>query len=272
MKNIRELLIINGLLCSSFLYGISDNSQFESARSISLSHATVATYGLLNPASAILFENSFLSATYENKYITKELSTTTFASLYKSKFADFSFCANYFGYEFFNETSLSLSTSKELFDWLALGVRFNYSSFDFYSEDGRSNQLSAGLGFLFFQHRNLNLGLNLGNILRVRTDRNYDSLPLSLPFHYELGLAYHVLPELTFLFQLSQWESESVKLSAAAEYKGFPSFPLRIGLSGMPFSPSFGTGYICDSFQIDVAASYHLYLGFSPSVTLTYRF
>lgn len=268
----RELLFTGSLLYSLTISGINDNSQFESARSISLSNATVATFGILNPASTILKENSFLVATYENKYITKELSSTTFTALYKSKFADLSFCMNYFGYEIYNETSFLVSSSKKLSDWISLGLKIKYTSFYFHSEDGRSNKLSAGIGVLLFQNRDINLGLNFDNLLKVRLDNNYDPLSLSMPFNYQLGLAYHAMHDLCFLFQLSQWESQNIQLAVAAEYNGISSFPLRLGLSGMPFSPSFGIGYVCDLFQIDIAAKYYLNLGFSPSLSLTYNF
>lgn len=272
MNKMRKLLLAGGLLLSFYVNGINDYSPYGSARSISLSNATVATYGFLNPASTILMENSFLSATYENKYITKELSSTTFATLYKSKFADLSFCLNYFGYEVFNETSLMISSCKQLFDWMTLGVRVEYRSFYFHSESGRSNQMSAGIGLILFQQKKVNLGINLGNLLNVRTDKNYDPLALSMPFHFELGLAYHAMDDFCLLFQISKWKHQNLQLAVGAEYKGISSFPIRLGLSGMPFSPSFGIGYECKHFQIDVATNYYMNLGFSPSLTFLYQF
>lgn len=268
----RELIILCSLLFTLSVYGINDNSRSESARSTALSNATVSTYGILNPASTILYENSFLSATYENKYITKELSSTTFTALYKSKFADLLFCMNYFGYEIFNETSLLISSSKELSEWLSFGINIQYNSFYFHSEDGRSNQMSAGFGFILFQNKDVNVGLNFGNLIRIRLDDNYDPLTLSSPFNYQLGITYHALSDLSFLFQLSQWQDQNIQLAVAAEYTGIASFPLRLGLSGMPFSPSFGLGYKWEYLQVDIAAKYYLNLGFSPSLSLTYRF
>ncbi|MGL5920186.1 MAG: hypothetical protein ACRCZQ_06770 [Bacteroidales bacterium] len=268
----RELIITCSLLLSLSIYGINDNSRFESARSTALSNATVSTYGIQNPASTILFKNSFLSATYENKYITKELSSTTFTALYKAKFADLLFCMNYFGYEIFNETSLLISSSKELSEWLSFGINIQYNSFYFHSEDGRSNRLSAGFGFILFQNKNVNIGLNFGNLLKIRLDSNYDPLTISAPFNYQLGLAYHAMNDLSFLFQLSQWKDQNIQLAVATEYTGIKSLPLRFGISGMPFSPSFGLGYQWEHLQIDVAAKYYINLGFSPSFSLTYSF
>lgn len=272
MKDMRRLFLIGSLLCSFSLSGINDNSQFENARSISLSNATVASYGNLNPASTIFIENSCLVATYENKYITKELSSIIFTGLYKSKFIDLSFSLNYFGYEIYNETSFLISSSKQLSDWLSLGLKIQYTSFFFQSEEGRSNQLSAGIGIILFQNKDINIGLNFGNLLNLNLDNHYKPLSLNPPFNYQLGLAYHPSTELCFLFQLSQWEKQNIQLSVAAEYKGISSFPIRLGLSGMPFSPSFGIGYLCNCFQIDIATKYYLNLGFTPSLSLTYKF
>ncbi|MGL5786075.1 MAG: hypothetical protein ACRCX4_04615 [Bacteroidales bacterium] len=250
----------------------NDYSQYENARSVSLSHATVSTYGFLNSASAVLYENSFVSATYENKYITKELSSTTIAGLYKSKFTDLAFCLNYFGYDIFNKTSISISAAKDLSEWFALGVRINYSSFYFHSESGRSNQLSADIGFLFFRNRIITAGINIGNLFRVRTDHNYDPLKLSEPVHIECGLSYKTLDDLNLLFQIAKTGKQDLKLALAAEYTGIHNFPVRVGVSGMPFSPSFGVGYKYNFLAIDIASGYHIDLGFSPTVTLSCSF
>lgn len=272
MNNIQKLILFFSLLYSSDSYATNAFSQYENARSISLSNATVSTYGFLNSATTVLFENSFVSVTYENKYITKELSSTTFVALYKSKFTDLAFCMNYFGYDIFNETSVSLSAAKDLSSWLALGIRVNYSSFYFHSESGRSNQLSADVGFLFFKNNIISLGLNAGNLVRVRTDHNYDPLKLSFPLHFECGLTYKTLDELDLYLQISKFGKQDPKLALAAEYKGIKSFPIRVGVSGMPFSPSFGVGYKYNFLAIDIASGYHIDLGFSPTVSLSCSF
>lgn len=257
------------LFYPSFLIA-QTNSDFQDAQSVALSNAVCASSGLINPASMSLSEFSYFSLSYENKYITKELSSTTFVGLYKFNFIDFSLLANYFGYEYYNRMHFSLNVSKFLFDRFVLGLRFGYSSFYFSSESGRSDLVDISLGGIYRINEYLQLGLSASNLLKARLDKNYDPLTLNTPMRIDVGLDYKVLEEMHLYFQVSKSSQSDFMIHFGSEYILNNTIPLRFGFSGSPFSPSFGTGLFFDKFELAVAALYNLKLGISPCVSLKY--
>ncbi|MGL5732183.1 MAG: hypothetical protein ACRCX5_13825 [Bacteroidales bacterium] len=267
IKKISAILMI---CFSSHTLFAQTSSEYQDARSIALSNAVCASDGLINAASMSLPENSYISLSYDNKYITKELSSTTFAGLYKLKFIDFSVLANYFGYEYYNKLHISINASKYLFNRFILGLRIGYSSFNFSSESGVSDLLDVSLGGIFIVNENLRIGLSGSNLLKARLDKNYDPLSLNLPFRLDAGLEFKVIDEMCLFFQVSKSEDVDFTIHFGGEYIVNEKFPLRIGFSGAPFSPSFGTGFLFDNFDLSVAALYNLKLGISPSVSLKY--
>lgn len=266
---INKIPAISMLFVSSALFA-QTSSEYQDARSIALSNATCSSDGLSNAASFSLPEYSYISLSYDNKYITKELSSTTFVGLYKLKFIDFSLLANYFGYEYYNKVHVSVNASKYLFDRFILGLRIGYSSFYFSSESGRSDLIDVSLGGIFKVNENLQIGLSGSNLLKARLDKNYDPLVLDLPLRLDAGLEFKVIDEMNLLFQVSKSENKDFTIHFGAEYFVSDQFPLRIGFSGAPFSPSFGTGFLFDNFDLSVAAFYNMKLGVSPSVSLKY--
>lgn len=61
------------------------------------------------------------------------------------------------------------------------------------------------------------------------------------------------------------------RAKAGVEYAVVEAFALRVGVATNPTSPTFGVGYkLKQGLGIDVAASYHQILGFTPAFSLVY--
>jgi hypothetical protein len=56
------------------------------------------------------------------------------------------------------------------------------------------------------------------------------------------------------------------------EYQVIKSFLLRVGFLSDPLSVTFGAGLIFGRLETDISSEYNLVLGYSPRVSVQYRF
>ena len=70
---------------------------------------------------------------------------------------------------------------------------------------------------------------------------------------------------------LNKYSSLSADVTFGMIYSLTPKFKIRSGLSTGVHAFAFGFGYEMNAFSFTISSSYHLSLGFSPSVSLNWR-
>ena len=87
-----------------------------------------------------------------------------------------------------------------------------------------------------------------------------------------VGLQYRPGKEVLILAEVEKDVLQPLRIRIGVEYGLLDVLDLRIGVVTSETQLSFGFGYkLKEHWQLDFAAAYHQYLGFTPGIGLVYR-
>ena len=89
---------------------------------------------------------------------------------------------------------------------------------------------------------------------------------------YSFGIAYEASDKFFVTTKIIKDEGQPVNVDAAFEYNFMKQFFVRGGISSEVASSFMGAGVGFKSFRLDVSASYHQQLGFTPGLLLIVNF
>jgi len=93
-----------------------------------------------------------------------------------------------------------------------------------------------------------------------------------MPSIIRTGFSYKPIPQLVMLTEVEMRSGNSFALAYGMEYAFDDKIFVRAGLGLNSSKFSFGFGYVFSQFSIDVAATWHQTLGFTPQASLAYTF
>ncbi|PHN05022.1 PorV/PorQ family protein [Flavilitoribacter nigricans] len=240
------------------------------ARSIGLGGSGVAASGLAslgnNPAGLADLENWGAGVQAEQRFLLSELQLLTAAGALPTASGSFGLQINYFGFEAYNEQKIGLTYARKLFDQLYLGAQVGVFNTRI-PEYGSRALVTFDVGLLAPISREITFGFQLINPMRMEIiDGEYLATVLRFGLDYQPAEKIHLLAEVEKDIQ------QPVRVHAGLEYRIVDPLYLRLGVATEPVSMSFGFGYVlAGGLAIDVAASYHQILGFTPALGITYR-
>ncbi len=266
----RGVLMLLLWLCFGLCVVASDECSFVDAQMAGVGFASVSLGAIDNPGGISLRSESYASLNYENRYNLKELSQITAVGVWCNRWLDAGLAVSSFGYEKYGETRFAANISKKLFSGASLGVRLNYLSLLLSDEEGCKSVLSADVGMLVSPVEKLQIGVVVQNFIRTsyRTRRDEYTVPLVL----RAGANYSAAKDLKLIGEIGKEVDQPVVFKLGCEYLPLKEIPVRIGLIGAPFRPTFGIGYHISRFAFDVASVYHTVLGFHTLFSMQYKF
>ncbi len=259
------------------LHGSEVRSQdlFSSgARSHSLAGASVglsdcwSVFG--NQAGLAQTDRTEIGGSFQNRFLISELSTSSGLLVFPVQSSVFAVSLSQFGKNPFHQEKLGLSYARRIIPKLNFGLQFNYYRI-FLSEDNHS-EASAGieLGVQYLFSKQLVAGLHFLNPFQtgVQTASGTYRYPSQINFgaRVQLSDSFSISTELE-----NDW-SQHVIVRTGMEYSILDKFYLRGGFSGKPYQIAAGIGFHLKMLGVDLASSYHQYLGDSPSVSFHYCF
>lgn len=264
--------LLFGLLFVSGLSLSAQNGVFigNNARSIAMGGSGVAFTGLSslgnNPAGLAELENWGASAQAEQRFLLSELQLLSAAGAIPTASGNFGLQVNYFGFEAYNEQKIGITYARKLFDQLYLGAQLGAFNTRI-PEYGSRALITFDLGLLAPLSRELTFGLHLLNPVRMEIIDG-EFLPTVLRF----GLDYQPADKIHLLAEIEKDIQQTVRVHTGLEYQIVDPLFLRLGVATEPVSMSFGLGYaLSNGLSIDVAASYHQILGFTPAFGMIYQ-
>jgi hypothetical protein len=244
------------------------------ARFQSLAGASVGLSGCWsvfgNQAGLAQITRTEVAGSFQSRFLVNELSTRSGILVFPIQSSVFAVSLSQFGKNIFRQEKLGLSYARQLFPKLNFGIQFNYYRL-FLSEENR-NVGAAGieLGAQYLFSKQLILGFHLLNPyqtgIRTLTENFWYPSRLNLGAKFQLSDLFSVYSELE-----NDWKKHYV-VKTAMEYSIFDKFFLRAGFSGKPYQFSAGIGFKLKKLTVDLASSYHQYLGDSPALSFQYQF
>jgi hypothetical protein len=177
--------------------------------------------------------------------------------------------ANRFGFTGFSETQLGLGYGRNLGEKVSVGGKINYYSQQIASY-GNTSTVNIDAGLLLHLTSKLNAGISTFNPTGGKFGVDKTEKLASI---YKFGLGYDVSDKVYVAAELVKEENSPVNLVSAVHYQFEKKFFAKVGLSTAASNIFVAAGLsLNNQFRLDVFASHHRQLGFSPGILLQYRF
>lgn len=211
-----------------------------------------------------------LAGSFQNHFSLNEFSGRTGLFVFPVQSSVFALSIFQFGEISFRREKYSLAYARRVFPKLNVGFQFNYYRLYFPEENKSAASPGIELGIQYILNKKTVLGVHVRNPYKsgIKTSSGM--------YYYRSGIVFGVLYHASDSFRASsELENDFGKhltSRTGLEYDILKNVFLRAGISGIPVNFSAGFGFKLDKFTIDLASSYHIILGNSPSVAFLYQF
>ncbi len=265
----KTVLIL--FLFSAFLVKADNNP--VGARAAALGGASITLSDVFssqnNQAGLGFLKKASVGAYYENRFLLKQLSYSSFVGAISIKKGTFGLTYTGFGYSAFKQSKLGLAYGLALSENFSAGVQMNYLSYRIGDIYGNASAFTVELGLQGKLSKNIIVAAHVYNPNRAKiTDYNNEKLPSQLRF----GIQYIFSEKLFAVAEAEKSSYNAVNFKGGIEYSPAKEFYLRAGATSNPAQASFGVGLNISSLKFDLSSAYHNVLGFSPQIGLSYVF
>jgi len=271
------------LLCTNYSLRSQNCIEPIGEKSAALGYCSIASkdvYSIFNnPAGLTGISNPVAVASYRNRFFIDKLSLRSLGVALPSGLGTFGFSIQRFGYNLYHETQYGLAYGKKFSDSFSAGLRLNYFSFYIADGYGKKGNVIVDGGINAILTEGFFLAVHVFNPLSFKKNDDDDQIPSN----FSLGFYYRLSEELGLYAETEKELNYKPSLRLGMEYKGMQKASARIGYSTLPsttgalrFSISsvftFGFGIELSRFNIDFAASVNHILGWSPGISMVYKF
>lgn len=236
-----------------------------------MGNCLVATQGadamFANVAGLGFIERPTLSLYAERRFLLSALNGLGAGYALPTHSGTFMVKAQYYGFQAYNEQQLAVGYARKILDKLSIGVQLQYQGFNI-ENFGSKNMFSFEAGLHYQISNQLTVGVLVINPVQQRI-----AAEDFLQTVFKTGIAWMPSKILTINAELEKSQLFDIRFKAGLNYKMMDRFFLRTGIMTQPTVYCFGFGFmVTPKFQFDLAANYHLQLGFSPTLGLNYQF
>lgn len=271
--NSKFLIFLIFSFFSSMLF--AGNENFPSGgRQAAMADAGVALTDLWsvqhNQAGIAGLKKISAGINYETKYMLKDLGfrSGAFALPIKNSGVFGVYISDY-GYKLYKEQKVGLSYAKTFGKIVSVGVQIDYLNTSIGEDYGKRSALAAEAGVIAKISSNLDFGAHIYNPNRAKlADYNDERSPTIM----KMGFGYRFSEKIITLAEVEKNVDSKNVFKGGIEYNVVKAFSVRGGISSNPSLISFGFGLHLKNFRMDVAASMHQVLGYSPKLSLQYIF
>lgn len=265
-------LITFTLLC----FGIVNNSIAQSLRySIALPYTGLSAYSIKqndplsftgNQAALANVNQPGIGLYGERRFLLASTSYYTLATAIPTKMGNFGVQLNYSGFKNFNENKFGLAYARSLGSKVDVGIQFNYYGYRIPAY-GNASAINFEAGAIIHFSEKLNGGIHVYNPVGGKLGEDE-----KLASAYKLGLGYDASENFFVSGEIVKEEDKPVNVVAGVQYQFAKQFFARAGFLSESSTAFVGVGAGWKNLRVDVAASYHPQLGFSPGILFISNF
>lgn len=224
--------------------------------------------GTGNQAALAQIKSGGFGVFAERRFLLKELTQYATVIALPTSTGTFAVQGDYFGFNDFNESQLGLAYARTISKEVDIGVKFNFHSIRAGSYGGAS-AINFEAGAIFHLTENLNAGLHVYNPLSSKIGKSGIEKLGSI---YKAGFGYEASDRLLISTEIVKQEDEPVIVNAGLQYNLHKRVLLRGGISTIANNAYAGLGLLMAIVRLDINASYHPQLGFTPGILLLFNF
>ena len=241
-----QAALAGGGMCISDLWSVSSNQ--------------AALTGLKNPEVGVFVAQPFM---------VKELSRTAFAAALPQKWGVVAVSYNRQGYKLYRDSKLGLAYARSFGPRFSAALQLNYLSVFIGENYGSRGTIAAEASLMAELTPRLKLGFHLFNPTKAgMADYNNEKVPTI----GKLGLGYTISAKLHALIEVEKDLNNKPVVRAGVEYFPVKFLYIRAGVSSNPSLNAAGFGLQWKKVKLDMAASFHPQLGYTPNLGLLYSF
>jgi hypothetical protein len=241
------------------------------ARSQGMSHARVMLAsqwsGLDNPAGLANLKSTTFGLCYSNYFQVPELGMAAVSCGIPTKTGNYSLSFMSMGYSLFRQSQASLSYGRQFGTKIRAGIGLHYLQINQPTGYGNLNAVIPSLGLQLIPLKWMTMGLHVYNPSRQQyIPSGYQRIPSG----FQTGMGFSLGDEVLLCIEAEKSRKESPKYYGGVEITVQKKVPIRFGISSGRFAEfSFGIGFRSRKLTIDLAATRHPILGFSPAISLS---
>lgn len=225
----------------------------------SFSSNQAALAQIKNPAIGVYGERRFLSGM-----------TDMYAAVVAvpTKQGNFGIEVDYFGFKNYNESQIGFAYARGLGRLLDIGIKFNYYSFRIPAYQN-SSTINFEIGAIAHLTEKLSAGVHFYNPVGGNLSKTNNEKLSSI---YKFGIGYEASENFLVSAEIVKQEDLPVNVNAGVQYNFMKQFFARVGIASENESPYAGAGVSWNNLRLDISASYHPQLSFSPGLMLIVNF
>lgn len=236
----------------------------------SLAHTNSTFQGVLglhgNIAGISFADGVAADASFDARYGLSELSTMSISGVYGTDMGTFGLMAMKYGFESYSENKIGIAYGRKLGKGLRIGGMLDVIQYQV-DNYGMATKLTFEAGIYSELTDKVHLGAYFFSPSTVSLT-NVQDIPSRLSF----GVKYFVSPKATLIADLTKISKRDLDIKFAVDYALQERLGLRMGANITQGSFHAGT-YIelTPDIRVTGGYSYHVNLGSTPSISLTYR-
>ncbi len=220
-----------------------------------------------NQAALAQVKGGSVGAFGERRFMLAENSVYGLAAAIPSSLGNFGVQVAYGGFRNFNENKAGLAYAKSLGKAVDIGVQFNYYGYRI-PQYGNASTVNFEVGAIMHFSEKFNGGIHAYNPVGGTLDKaNKEKLASA----YKLGLGYDASDHFSVSAELVKEEDRQLNVVAGVQYQFMQQFFARAGFLSETGTGFAGVGLGWNHLRLDVSASYHPQLGFSPGLLFVYH-
>jgi hypothetical protein len=215
--------------------------------------------------AALASQRGFEAGMYAAKrFALDELKFCSMALVIPAAAGQFGFAVNHSGFSEYNESRISLAYGKKLGKIVDIGLQFDYNLFHISSYQNYS-ALNGELGIILHPGEKISVGLELSNPFGGAINKNLGEKISSI---FRFGIGYDASEQVSTQIEIIKEENIPVYVNVGLQYSFAAQFFAGIGIESISAAPHGYAGWRRKNIRIDIDASYHIQLGFTPAIIL----
>ncbi|HAQ64903.1 MAG TPA: hypothetical protein DCR43_03475 [Bacteroidales bacterium] len=257
----------------SLLVSASGNPVTTGGRQAAMGFTTTCQPGLWGAFAnrASLAESPALEAGfyYDNRFMINEMALKAAAFSIPAWKGAFAVSYSHFGFEEYNDQSIGFSYGRSFGPYLAVGIGFNVILNNVSGDYEQREGFTFSAGLLIRLSNDWTLGAYIDNPASQKlSGMNEEKIASKIA----TGLMWKVSEGWITTAEVVKVSGSSTEVHIGAEYQLLNRIYLRGGLSTGPSLYTFGAGLHTGRLRIDISSSVHTVLGYSPQLSLSWRF
>ncbi len=221
-----------------------------------------------NQAALVPVQHAGIGVYGERRFLLAETSSYSFAAVFHTTKGNVGMQLNYAGFKDFNENKIGLAYARSLGPKVDLGIQFNYYAYRVPAYSNASAINFEGGAIIHFTNK-LQGGIHVYNPVGGKLGKTGSE---KLAAEYNIGLGYDASDDFFVSTELIKEEDKPVNCITGVQYRFAGKFFARAGIVSASTSVFAGAGLGWNNLRLDVSASYHPQLGFSPGILLIMNF